>query len=93
MRMIGLHLAILLFLAALSIFMASVEAAFYLLKRRRLSHLALQNPRAELVNRYLEDPPTLLMPVHIGTYTAHMGMTIVPSSCPCTSAPTPRTWG
>ncbi len=77
MRMIGLHLAILLFLAALSIFMASVEAAFYLLKRRRLSHLALQNPRAELVNRYLEDPPTLLMPVHIGTYTAHMGMTIV----------------
>jgi len=77
MRMIGLHLAILLLLAALSIFMASVEAAFYLIKRRRLSHLALQNPRAELVNRYLEDPPTLLMPVHIGTYTAHMGMTIV----------------
>ncbi|PYQ19630.1 MAG: hypothetical protein DMF79_12160 [Acidobacteria bacterium] len=77
MRMIGLHLAILLLLAVLSIFMASVEAAFYLIKRRRLSHLALQNPRAELVNRYLEDPPTLLMPVHIGTYTAHMGMTIV----------------
>lgn len=77
MRMIGLHLAILLLLAGLSIFMASVEAAFYLIKRRRLGHLALQNPRAELVNRYLEDPPTLLMPVHIGTYTAHMGMTIV----------------
>jgi len=77
MRLTGLHLAILLLLAVLSIFMASVEAAFYLLKRRRLSHLALQNPRAELVNRYLEDPPTLLMPVHIGTYTAHMGMTIV----------------
>ena len=77
MRLIGLHLAILLLLAVLSIFMASVEAAFYLIKRRRLSHLALQNPRAELVNRYLEDPPTLLMPVHIGTYTAHMGMTIV----------------
>ncbi len=77
MRLIGLHLAILLLLAALSIFMASVEAAFYLIKRRRLSHLALQNPRAELANRYLEDPPTLLMPVHIGTYTAHMGMTIV----------------
>ncbi len=77
MRMIGLHLAILLLLAVLSIFMASVEAAFYLIKRRRLSHLALQNPRAELVNRYLDDPPTLLMPVHIGTYTAHMGMTIV----------------
>ena len=77
MRMIGLYLAVLVLLAGLSIFMASVEAAFYLIKRRRLSHLALQNPRAELVNRYLDDPPTLLMPVHIGTYTAHMGMTIV----------------
>jgi CBS domain containing-hemolysin-like protein len=75
--MIGAHLALLLLLAALSIFMAAVEAAFYLTKRRRLSHLAEQNPRVELVNRYLDDPPSLLMPVHIGTYTAHMGMTIV----------------
>jgi len=74
---IGIHLAVLLLLAALSIFMAAVEAAFYLTKRRRLSHLAIQNPRVELVNRYLDDPPSLLMPVHIGTYTAHMGMTIV----------------
>jgi CBS domain containing-hemolysin-like protein len=75
--MIGAHIALLLLLAALSIFMAAVEAAFYLTKRRRLSHLAVQNPRVELVNRYLDDPPSLLMPVHIGTYTAHMGMTIV----------------
>ena len=37
----------------------------------------MQNPRAELVNRYLEDPPTLLMPVHMGTYTAHVAMTVV----------------
>ena len=57
-----------------------MEASFYLLKRRRLGHLALQNPRAELVNRYLEDPPTLLMPVHMGTYTAHVGMTLVITS-------------
>src|SRR5438046_8122592 len=75
--MIGLDVFLLLLLGTASIGLASVEAAFYLIKRRRLSHLALQNPRAELVNRYLEDPPTLLMPVHIGTYTAHMGMTIV----------------
>ncbi len=75
--MIGVHLAVLLLLAVLSIFMAAVEAAFYLTKRRRLSHLATQNPRVELVNRYLDDPPSLLMAVHIGTYTAHMGMTIV----------------
>ena len=65
--MIGAHLALLLLLAVLSIFMAAVEAAFYLTKRRRLSHLAVQNPRVELVNRYLEDPPSLLMAVHMGT--------------------------
>jgi putative hemolysin len=74
---IGLHLAVLLLLSVGSILMAAVEAAFYLTKRRRITHLAMQNPRAEAVNRYLDDPPTLLMPVHIGTYTAHMGMTIV----------------
>jgi putative hemolysin len=60
-----------------SIFLAAVEAAFYLIKRRRVAHLALENPRAELVNAYLEDPPSLLMPVHIGTYTAHVGMTVI----------------
>ena len=75
--MIGFSVALLVLLGALSIFMASVEAAFYLTKRRRLAHLAMENTRAELVNRYLDDPPTLLMPVHVGTYTAHMGMTIV----------------
>jgi CBS domain containing-hemolysin-like protein len=42
--------------------------------------VSLQNPRAELVNRYLEDPPTLLMPIHMGTYTAHVGMTVVITS-------------
>ena len=36
-----------------------------------------ENPRAELANRYLEDPPTLLMPIHIGTFTAHAGMTVI----------------
>ncbi len=74
--MIGL-LLLLLLLAGASIVLAAVEAAFYLLRRRRLSHVAMQNPRAEKVNRYLEDPPTLLMPVHIGTFTAHAGMTVI----------------
>ena len=64
-------------LVAISISLAAVEAAFYLVKRRRLAHLAVNNPRAELVNRYLEDPPSLLMPIHIGTYTAHVGITVV----------------
>jgi CBS domain containing-hemolysin-like protein len=32
------------------------------------------------VNRYLDDPPTLLMPVHMGTYTAHVAMTLVLAS-------------
>jgi CBS domain containing-hemolysin-like protein len=75
--MIGAQIALLLLLSVASIALACVEAAFYLLKRRRLSHLALQNPRAELANRYLEDPPALLMPVHMGTYTAHVAMTVV----------------
>jgi len=73
-------LVVLALLALVSLVLACVEAAFYLLKRRRLGHLALQNPRAELVNRYLEDPPSLLMPVHMGTYTAHMSMTLVIAS-------------
>ena len=64
-------------LMVLSISLATVEAAFYLVKRRRLAHLAVNNPRAELVNRYLEDPPSLLMPIHIGTYTAHVAITVV----------------
>ena len=62
---------------AASVTLAAVEAAFYLLKRRRLSHISVQNPRAELVNRYLQDPPTLLMPVHMGTYTVHVAMTVL----------------
>jgi CBS domain containing-hemolysin-like protein len=73
-------LAVLAALALASLGLACVEAAFYLLKRRRLGHLSLQNPRAELVNRYLEDPPLLLMPVHMGTYTAHMSMALVIAS-------------
>ena len=73
-------IALAVLLVIISISLAAVEAAFYLMKRRRLSHLAVANPRAELVNRYLEDPPTLLMPVHIGTYTAHVGITVVITS-------------
>jgi len=76
MTTIVMAIVALVLLAVVSITLASVEAAFYLVKRRRLSHLE-QNPRAELVNRYLGDPQTLLMPIHIGTYTAHVIMTVV----------------
>ncbi len=77
--MIGTALLVVLtiVLMALSITLAVVEAAFYLVKRRRLAHLAVNNPRAELVNRYLEDPPSLLLPIHIGTYTAHVAITVL----------------
>ena len=78
--MFAFTVALLLLLAVASIALAAVEAAFYLLKRRRLSHVSMQNPRADLANRYLEDPPTLLMPVHIGTFTAHTAMTVVLTS-------------
>ncbi|HET9317890.1 MAG TPA: hemolysin family protein [Vicinamibacteria bacterium] len=80
MTVIILQVVALAVLAVGSIGLAAVEAAFYLVKRRRLSHLALHNPRAEMVNRYLDDPPTLLMPVHMGTYTAHLAMTVVITS-------------
>ncbi len=71
--MIALLVVALVLLSALSVTLAAVEAAFYMVKRRRLSHLEA-NPRAEKVNRYLEDPQMLLMPVHMGTYTAHVAM-------------------
>ena len=74
--MTALFVVAMLVLAVISITLASVEAAFYLVKRRRLRHLE-QNPRAEVVNRYLEDPQTLLMPIHMGTYTAHVVMTVL----------------
>jgi CBS domain containing-hemolysin-like protein len=73
---IPLKIAFLVVLALASLSLAAVEAAFYLVKRRRLSHLSLHNPRAETVNRYLDDPPSLLMPVHMGTYSAHVAMTL-----------------
>ena len=77
---VALEVLVLVFMIAISVSLAAVEAAFYLLKRRRLSHVTHHNRRAELVNRYLEDPPTLLMPVHIGTYTAHVAMTVTIAS-------------
>jgi CBS domain containing-hemolysin-like protein len=78
--MMVINLLVLLLLGVASMTLAAVEAAFYLIKRRRLSHVALPNPRAELANRYLEDPPTLLMPIHMGTYTAHVAMALVIAS-------------
>jgi len=67
--------ALIAVLAAVSISLSVVESAYYTLKRRRLGHLTQGNHRTELANRYLDDPPALLMPIHIGTYTAHVGMT------------------
>jgi len=78
---IGLALLVLLLLARLSIFLASVEASFHLLKRRRLAQVTHHDEAmAELASSYLEDPPRLLMPVHLGTYTAHIGMTVIITS-------------
>jgi CBS domain containing-hemolysin-like protein len=80
MRTIAIEVALFVVLGGASIVLAAVEAAYYLLKRRRLAHVAKDNKRAELVNRYLDDPPMLLMPVHMGTYTAHVAMTIIITS-------------
>jgi putative hemolysin len=69
---VGLFLA----LSVISVGISAVEAAFYMLRRRRVRDLDLPRDRAELLERYLDDPPRLLMPGHMGTYTAHVGMTI-----------------
>ncbi len=79
--MIGLEVLVLLLLVGLSMFLASVEASFHLLKRRRLAQVTHHDEAmAELASSYLEDPPRLLMPVHLGTYTAHIGMTVIITS-------------
>jgi CBS domain containing-hemolysin-like protein len=79
--MITLQAFLIVVLAVLSVFLATVEASFNLLKRRRLSQVAFHDEaRLELAQRYLDDPPRMLMPVHLGTYTAHVGMTVIITS-------------
>jgi CBS domain containing-hemolysin-like protein len=76
-----LEIPALLLLAGLSVFLSSLEASFHLLTRRRLAQVTHhQEALAELASSYLEDPPRLLMPVHLGTYTAHVGMTVLITS-------------
>ncbi len=79
--MIPLQLLLVLFLAGLSMFLATVEASFNLAKRRRMSQVGFHDEaRVELAQTYVDDPPRLLMPVHFGTYTAHVGMTVIITS-------------
>ncbi len=81
--MIGMRVVLLLVLAGLSMFLAAVEASYHLLKRRRIAQLLRQDGddrREALVEPYLEDPRRLLMPVHLGTYAAHVGMTVIITS-------------
>jgi CBS domain containing-hemolysin-like protein len=78
---ITLQALLVVLLALLSVFLATVEASFHLLKRRRLTQIGFHDEaRVELAQRYLEDPPRMLMPVHLGTYTAHVGMTVIITS-------------
>lgn len=61
-----------------SISLATIEAAFYLVKRRNLHKMADEDsPELEKLSHYFEDPPSILMPIHIGTYTAHVAMTVL----------------
>ena len=73
-----LGLLAMLFAALISIGLATFEAAFYLVKRRILHKMADEDsPEMEKLSRYFEDPPSILMPIHIGTYTAHVVMTVL----------------
>jgi CBS domain containing-hemolysin-like protein len=79
--MIALQVSLIVLLAGLSIFLATVEASFNLMKRRRLTQVGFHDEaRLEIAKRYLDDPPRMLMPVHLGTYTAHVGMTVIITS-------------
>jgi len=80
---IGMRVVLLLVLVGLSMFLAAVEASYHLLKRRRIAQILRKeddHAREELVEPYLEDPPRLLMPVHLGTYAAHVAMTVIITS-------------
>ena len=76
--MILLGLAAIFLLVVVSISLATIEAAFYLVKRRNLHKMADEDsPEMEKLSHYFEDPPSILMPIHIGTYTAHVAMTVL----------------
>ena len=78
---LGVGTALVVLLAGLSVFLATVEASFNILKRRKLTQVGFHDEaRVELAQRYLDDPPRMLMPVHLGTYTAHVGMTVIITS-------------
>jgi len=79
--MITFQALLVVLLVALSMFLATVEASFNLLKRRRLTQVGFHDERrVELAQSYVDDPPRLLMPAHFGTYTAHIGMTVIITS-------------
>lgn len=76
MTLLGLFAIFLLIVVSISL--ATIEAAFYLAKRRNLHTMADEDsPEMEKLSHYFEDPPSILMPIHIGTYTAHVAMTVL----------------
>ena len=79
--MIALEIGLIAVLAGLSVFLATVEASFNLLKRRRLTQVGFHDEkRIALAQSYIESPPRIVMAVHLGTYTAHVGMTVIITS-------------
>jgi len=76
MTLLGLFAILLCVLVSISL--ATMEAAFHLVKRRNLHKVAEEgSPEMEKLSQYFEDPPAILMPIHIGTYTAHVAMTVL----------------
>jgi len=78
--MTAVQVALIFLLVGVSSFLATIEAAFLQVRRRRLAGAGGDDKRIDLANRYLEDPPLLLLPIHIGAFTAHAGMTVILTS-------------
>lgn len=74
--MTTVSLAVLALCAFISMALATMEAAYYQIKRRALRGLPSSSALSHL-DEYLDDPPSLLIPIHIGTYSAHVVMTVL----------------
>lgn len=79
--MISITALAVVLLAIISIALSCIEASYHLSGRRQLALTASDDAGAErLLERYVDDPASLLMPIQMGTYIAHVMMTALITS-------------